>query len=103
VDDRTVKRELAKLKSLGWFNVKRNATRGRVAVYALDLQQVLLETRRAWDEIGPDFLARMETSQGIALVQEDSKVVPFKPLYKETYKIWKRIHRPASGRTFCLS
>jgi len=77
VDERTVKRELAKLKALGWVSVKRDGARGRVAVYAIDLRQVLLDTRGAWEGIGPDFLARVETAQGIAPAPEDPKVVPF--------------------------
>ncbi|MEL6572502.1 MAG: hypothetical protein AAFQ64_12625, partial [Pseudomonadota bacterium] len=37
VDTRTVKREMAKLRSLGWLVEKRAAARGRVAVHGIAL------------------------------------------------------------------
>lgn len=59
VDERTVKRELAKLKEAGWLDVKRAAARGRVAVYAIDWGRVLEATRPEWGHIGPDFTDRL--------------------------------------------
>lgn len=59
VDERTVKRELAKLKALGWLEVKTAGARGRVTVYRLNLDVVLAATEPAWEAVGPDFVARM--------------------------------------------
>ncbi|WP_370462849.1 DnaA N-terminal domain-containing protein [Ruegeria sp. PrR005] len=60
VDERTVKREMARLRTLGWVTVKRPGVRGRVSVYELDLKQMLLDTRNSWAVIGPDFEARLD-------------------------------------------
>ena len=59
VDERTVKREMAKLRSLGWITVESPARRGRVASYALDLTAIRSATREAWARVGEDFDARM--------------------------------------------
>lgn len=72
VNERTVKREMAKLRSAGWVAVKRPAARGRVAVYELDLKQIMLDTVEIWPVIGPDFQDRMQQEPA-----EDSNVVPF--------------------------
>ncbi|WP_378948539.1 DnaA N-terminal domain-containing protein [Paracoccus sp. R86501] len=75
VDERTVKREMARLRSLGWINVKRQGARGRVSVLALDLERILLDTRAAWPNIGTDYVARM-TGQSDA--EPAANVVPFR-------------------------
>ena len=59
VDERTVKREIAKLRALGWLVQKRAAVRGRVAVHGLDLPVILSATAPAWPAVGPDFVERM--------------------------------------------
>lgn len=59
VDERTVKRELAKLRALGWLVQKRAAVRGRVAVHGLDLAAILSATAPDWEAVGPDFVERM--------------------------------------------
>lgn len=59
VDERTVKREMARLRDLGWLVQRRPAARGRVAVHGLGLAAILNGTRGAWDNIGPDYTARM--------------------------------------------
>jgi hypothetical protein len=59
LDERSVKRDIAKLKSLGWITVKRPAARGRVAVYGLQMAEIVTATRPAWDRVGSDFVARM--------------------------------------------
>ncbi|MGV3695080.1 MAG: hypothetical protein ACO1OA_11235, partial [Paracoccus marcusii] len=58
VDERTVKRDMARLRGLGWITVKRQGARGRVSVLGLDLDRILLDTRPAWPNIGPDYVAR---------------------------------------------
>jgi len=59
VDERTVKREMAKLRALGWVRIKQQGARGRVSVLGLDLERILLDTKAQWPNIGPDFVARL--------------------------------------------
>lgn len=75
VTERTVKRELARLKAMGWLTVKRTGARGRVTVYAADIEQILIDTREVWPIIGPDFVERMTPETPVA--PEESKVVAF--------------------------
>ena len=70
-DERTVKREMARLRAMGWLVVRRQGTRGRVSEYGLDHARILADTNPAWSAIGPDFVLRLE-GQG-----EESSVVPF--------------------------
>jgi hypothetical protein len=72
VDPRTVKREMARLRTMGWISVKRPAARGRVAVYALDLKQIMVDTSEIWSVIGTDFEERMGQGE-----QTETNVVPF--------------------------
>ena len=74
VDERTVKREMAKLRALGWLTVEAPARRGRVARYALDLVAIRAATRAAWGRVGPDFEARM---CGLPEPAAGGTVVPF--------------------------
>ncbi|SHH46914.1 DnaA N-terminal domain-containing protein [Cognatiyoonia sediminum] len=74
VDTRTVKREMARLRSLGWLVQKRQGARGRVSVYGLDLARVMADTQPTWDNIGPDFVQRM----GAEPQQSDTNVIPFR-------------------------
>lgn len=60
VDERTVKREMAKLRGCGWLLVKRQGARGRVTEYGLDLPAILEATRTQWPNVGPDFDLRMQ-------------------------------------------
>lgn len=59
VDTRTVKRQMARLRELGWLVLVRQGARGRVAVYRLDTAAILHATRDSFANVGPDFLARM--------------------------------------------
>ncbi len=80
VDERTVKREMAKLRALGWITVVSPARRGRVASYALDLTAIRTATREAWARVGPDFEARMRglpEPECDADTPETGTVVPF--------------------------
>lgn len=92
VNERTVKREMAKFRTMGWIKVKRAAVRGRVAVYELDLKQVMLDTTEVWPLIGPDFEARMTTDTPPA----DTNVVPFvakafTPSDGEAQDVWTQV------------
>lgn len=75
VDERTVKREIAKLRALGWLVQKRAAVRGRVAVHGLDLPAILTATSAAWDAVGPDFVERMRGPEAAA--PQPTNVVSF--------------------------
>lgn len=77
VDTRTVKRDMAKLRSLGWLVEKRCAARGRVALHGIALDQIMFDTRPVWDAIGPDFVARVQPSP-VEPVSEN--VVPLRPV-----------------------
>lgn len=59
VDERTVKRDMAKLRAMGWLVQHRAAVRGRVATHGLDLAAILTATAPDWDAVGPDFVERM--------------------------------------------
>ena len=60
VDERTVKRDMAKLRGLGWLVVKRQGARGRVTQYGIALETVLRATKPQWEAVGPDFALRMQ-------------------------------------------
>jgi hypothetical protein len=62
VDERTVKRDMAKLRDIGWLVQKRAALRGRVAVHGLDFARILEATAPDWHAVGPDFQERMGDS-----------------------------------------
>ena len=59
VDERTVKRDMAKLRALGWLVVKRQGARGRVSEYKVDLDAVWRATEPSWSNVGPDFELRL--------------------------------------------
>ncbi|MGR3570693.1 DnaA N-terminal domain-containing protein [Brevirhabdus sp.] len=95
VEERTVKREMAKLRSAGWLEVKRAGVKGRVTVYALNMAALMAQTAPEWDTIGSDFTARMQERHGggadmragpgegldaLAAGTADPNVIPFQPL-----------------------
>lgn len=71
VDERTVKREMAKLRNLEWMRVKIPAARGRVAVYSIEFAAISKATEAVWPLVGPDFVERMSAMYP----QSDVKVV----------------------------
>lgn len=78
VDTRTVKREMAKLRALGWLVEKRPAARGRVAVHGIAIDQIMLDSKPAWTAIGPDFVARVQPGQVDDAAA--ANVVPLRPV-----------------------
>lgn len=74
VDERTVKRDMARLRALGWVAVKQQGARGRVSVLRLDLERIMLDTRAQWENIGPDFVARVNS----APPEPASNVIPLR-------------------------
>jgi len=89
VDTRTVKREMTKLRAMGWLVEKRAGVRGRVALHGLNLNRMMEETRHCWALIGSDFVARMEP----ATAPVDTNVVPFQSATPPTFEDsdWGRI------------
>jgi len=63
VDERTVKRDMARLREIGWLTVKAAAARGRVASHGIDIPAILAATRAVWSAVGPDFVDRMAGPQ----------------------------------------
>ena len=76
VDERTVKRDMARLRALGWLLVKAQGARGRVSVLGLDIERIMLDTRQEWPNIGPDFVERAGGPAGHR--PADDTVVPFR-------------------------
>lgn len=90
VDARTVKREMARLRSRGWLVLKRQGARGRVSAYGIDFERMMEDTRPSWDAIGPDFAARItdrDTLQQPSAMDMDN-VVPL-----------RKVPPPAAGGT----
>ncbi len=71
--ERTVKRDMAKLRAMCWIRVRMQGRRGRVAEYCIDLDKVFESTRPVWSNVGPDFVHRVDQS-----AQPDN-VVPLVP------------------------
>lgn len=71
VDERTVKREMAKLRAMGWLVVTRQGARGRVSEYGLGIDRILADTALVFAAVGPDFEARLGASP-----ESDANVVP---------------------------
>lgn len=78
VDQRTVKRDMARLRGLGWVEVKRQGARGRVAILGLNLDRIMLDTRGEWAHIGTDFIARVDQQPASGQVEQDPTVIPFR-------------------------
>ncbi|SEO09301.1 DnaA N-terminal domain-containing protein [Paracoccus alcaliphilus] len=81
VDERTVKREMARFRALGWLEIKRQGARGRVSVLELDLDRIMLDTKAEWPNIGEDFVSRVGGATPAA--PADNTVVPFRRLSVE--------------------
>lgn len=67
VEPRTVKRQMARLRELGWLILVRQGARGRVAVYRMDVTAILHATRESFANVGPDFVERLARPDGAAL------------------------------------
>ena len=89
LDERSVKREMAKLKTMGWLTVKRAAARGRVAVYGLAIEDILAATRPDWVRIGSDYVARMTGAAPQGGQTQPSNVISF-PVAAEP-GLWPRM------------
>lgn len=75
VDPRTVKREMAALRARGWLVEKRAPARGRVTLYGLGFERIMLDTREVWKLVGPDLVERLSPEANPEV--ETAKVIPF--------------------------
>lgn len=73
-DERTVKREMARLRALGWLKVIKQGARGRVTEYSIDFRTLMTSTAETWQAVGPDFQSRMELERSGGL--PTSTVIP---------------------------
>lgn len=97
VTDRTVKRDIAALRRLGWLTILQHGARGRVARYRLVLDAIWADTTEAWSTVGPDFETRMaDMMAGDNGAGEDArKIVPL-PVATPSEPAdepWASIHR----------
>lgn len=90
VDERTVKREMARLRDLGWLELKRAGARGRVAVHGIALERLNLDTRHAWANIGSDFVQRMGVRDPAPAA---TTVVPFRRPPPSGQGLWAAVSR----------
>lgn len=79
VDLRTVKREMAVLRTRGWLVEKRGAARGRVTLYGLAIDRILADTQGDWPKVGSDLVARLGAATP-AEIPPISNVVRFAPI-----------------------
>ncbi|WP_042245786.1 DnaA N-terminal domain-containing protein [Paracoccus sp. PAMC 22219] len=63
VDERTVKREIKRLLGSEILVQLRPGVRGRVAAYRLNQDEIYRRSESHWEEVGPDFAARMDTNR----------------------------------------
>lgn len=66
VDERTVKREMSRLREKGWLILRRQGARGRVAEYCLGLSQILEDTAPHWAGAGSDLTERLSAGSDAA-------------------------------------
>ncbi|MFT3691475.1 hypothetical protein [Paenirhodobacter sp.] len=92
VDERTVKRDMARFRTLGWLVQKSRGTRGRISTYGLGIVRILEDTRAHWPRIGEDFVARMAPGE---VPEAGTNVVPLHrqgaaPVVPEGQGAWAR-------------
>jgi hypothetical protein len=97
VDERTVKREMAKLRARDWLVLKRQGARGRVSVYGLNSGRILADTEPNWLNVGPDLVARLVPGDGTGLGA--SNVVPLRagPVPQATGTLWSSVQARLHG------
>ena len=89
IDERSVKREMARLRVMGWIVVKRPAARGRVALHGLGVETILSRTEPVWPLVGSDFVARMKPGEPEP-AKPASNVIAF-PSPQGDGSLWHRI------------
>lgn len=77
VDERTVKREMSKLRERGWLVLRRQGARGRVSEYALGMARLLDDTRPYWALVGSDLEDRLDEATSSVPAGTEKNVIPF--------------------------
>ncbi|MBT9387053.1 hypothetical protein KM176_24655 [Pseudooceanicola sp. CBS1P-1] len=72
VDERTVKREVKRLLASELLLQLRPGLRGKVAAYRLNQAEILRQSAGSWQDVGPDYAARLEAQ---ASAPEDDTIV----------------------------
>ncbi|AGT11067.1 DnaA N-terminal domain-containing protein [Paracoccus aminophilus] len=75
VDERTVKREIKRMIEAKILLQLRPGLRGRVAGYRLNQREIYSRSAPHWQEVGPDFLARMDGHAEPLKAEPPEKVV----------------------------
>ncbi|WP_316014989.1 DnaA N-terminal domain-containing protein [Roseobacter sp. HKCCA0434] len=92
VDPRTVKREIARLRDLGFLSLIRQGARGRVAQHRLETSAILAAAQGDWLRVGPDFAERMGQGASVPMAEDQGNVVSFPGLPVEAGDdAWGRI------------
>lgn len=77
VNERTVKREMKRLMSMGVLICLRPGVRGRVGAYRLNYRRIYEFSRSCWAAVGPDFEDRMKEVAGErTVVKVDFQAAP---------------------------
>jgi len=94
VDERTVKREMKRLTEYRILIPLRPGVRGRVAAYRLNQSEIHRLSQPHWEDVGPDFVARMDGRTEPAELTQDKIVrVDFRPsvqLSQHGHTAWQR-------------
>lgn len=94
VDERTVKREMKRLTEYRILIQLRPGVRGRVAAYRLNQSEIFRLSQPHWEEVGPDFVARMGGNRRVSEPSEDKVVrIDFRPSAQSSHPgrtAWER-------------
>ncbi|MDS9469146.1 hypothetical protein RGQ15_16395 [Paracoccus sp. MBLB3053] len=91
VDERTVKREIKRLIEKQILLQLRQGVRGRVGAYRLNLIEIQRLSAPHWQNVGPDFSARMGTEKTLREMPEEKVVrVDFRVRSSENSPAWER-------------
>jgi len=102
VTERTAKRDLAQMRTMGWISVLRPAARGRVASHGVHLERILIDSMPRWNSIGPDFAARMTGRPEVPEARATGNVVPLHPVGEADGSLWGRAARELQSQDAAL-
>lgn len=95
VNDRTVKREMKRLMTMGVLTCVRPGVRGRVGAYRLNYRRIYEMSRPNWQAVGPDYDDRMRHMAGDkTVVQVDfQKAPPASHIQRDVDGTWSAVRR----------
>lgn len=76
VTERTAKRELAQMRSLGWITVTIPSGRGRVTQHRINFDTIIAASAPLWGAVGPDYAARMVGAPEPDSAAAETNVIP---------------------------